>query len=106
METTKKKSYQAKKNEGNDLFFIILKNILTTKSVTAYNEHINNPTFGDVYNNVSVEKALVKCQDYNIVKALIELQTKYSFIEDKEQHYYYMLNKLPKTYKWIDWKQV
>lgn len=105
MSEIKKKSYQAKKNEGNDLFFIILKNILTSKSIESYNEHITNITFEDVYTNVGVEKALCKCTDSNIVNAMVKHQLSYSFIEDKKQHYYFLLKTLPKTFNWINWKQ-
>lgn len=108
----KKKSYQARKNEGNNLFFLILHNILTDKSSKLYYDHINNVTFDDVYTLVGVEKALSKCYDNKIVIALSKLQTEYSKINDKsfahgnfkQMHYWYLLNKLPKTFQSIDWK--
>ena len=100
----KKKSAQARKNEGNDLFFRILKNILTTKSDELYNEHLYDPTFEDVYTNVGVEKALMKCYDQKVVKSLVELQMGYSKIEDKQRHYWYLLRKIPRTNMFIDWK--
>lgn len=100
----KKKSAQAKKNEGNDLFFKILKNILSSKSVELYNEHLYDPTFEDVYTNVGVEKALMKCYDIKIVKALVKVQMYYSRITDKQQHYWYLLKKMPRTNMFIDWK--
>lgn len=103
-QTTKKKSAQARKNEGNDLFFRILKNILTQKSKPLYDEHLIDPTFDDVYTNVGVEKALMKCYDKNIVNALVDIQCRYSYITDKAQHYYYLMRKLPKTNLFIDWK--
>ena len=56
----KKKSYQAIKNEGNNLFFLILHNILTDKSSKLYYEHINNVTFDDVYTLVGIEKSTIK----------------------------------------------
>jgi hypothetical protein len=100
----KKKSAQARKNEGNDLFFRILKNILTTKSGELYDEHLYDPTFDDVYTNVGVEKALMKCYDLKVVKGLVKLQMYYSRITDKQQHYWYLLKKIPKTNMFIDWK--
>ena len=102
--TTKQKSYIAKKNDGNNLFFIILRNILTTKSIDLFKNHIEDPTFDDVYTFVGTEKAIMKCPDMNILKALINSQPEYSRITDKEQRYYYLLKTLPKTYKTIDWK--
>ena len=104
VQPVKKKSAQARKNEGNDLFFRILKNILTTKSVELYDEHLYDPTFDDVYTNVGVEKALMKCYDLKVVKGLIKLQIGYSRIIDKQQHYWYLLKKMPRTSMFIDWK--
>ena len=100
----KKKSAQAKKNEGNDLFFRILKNILTTKNAGLFEEHLNDPTFDDVYTNVGVEKAIMKCYDLKVVKGLISIQMKYSRITDKKQHYWYLMKMIPKTNMFIDWK--
>ena len=100
----KKKSAQAQKNEGNDLFFRILKNILTQKNVALFESHLYDPTFEDVYTNVGVEKALMKCYDINVVKNLVELQMGYSRISDKRQHYWYLLKSLPRTNMYIDWK--
>lgn len=100
----KKKSAQAKKNEGNDLFFRVLKNILTSKDVDLYEAHLMDPTFDDVYTNVGVEKALMKCFDMKVVKKLISIQMKYSRITDKTQHYWYLMNALPKTTSYIDWR--
>ena len=100
----KKKSAQARKNEGNDLFFRILKNILTQKSTELYDEHLYDPTFDDVYTNVGVEKALMKCYDRKVVSALVRLQEGYSRIVDKKQHYWYLLKTIPSTTMFIDWK--
>ena len=102
----KKKSAQARKNEGNDLFFRILRNILTQKSDSLFHEHVNDPTFEDVYTNVGVEKALMKCQDGRVVIALANEQPKYSRIADKSTHYWYLLKVLPKTSRYIDWKEI
>ena len=104
MEQIKQKSYAAKKNEGNNLFFLILRNILTTKSIEVFRNHLDDPTFDDVYTIVGTEKALMKCPDMNVLQTMINTQTTYSRITDKEQHYYYLLNTLPKTFKTIDWK--
>lgn len=103
-QTTKKKSAQAKKNEGNDLFFRILKNILTTKSMELYEDHLTDPTFEDVYTNVGIEKALMKCYDQKVVRKMILLQVGYSRITDKRQHYWFFMNSMPKTNMFIDWK--
>ena len=100
----KKKSAQARKNEGNDLFFRVLRNILTTKDDNTFEEHLYDPTFDDVYTNVGVEKALMKCYDRKIVGALVKLQCGYSRITDKKRHYWYLMRKLPKTTMFIDWK--
>ena len=102
--TQKKKSAQARKNEGNDLFFRIWKNILTSKSTELYEEHLYDPTFEDVYTNVGAEKALMKCFDVKVVRKLVDLQTGYSRITDKKQHYWYLLKSLPRTNLYIDWK--
>ena len=103
-ETKKKKSAQARKNEGNDLFFRILRNMLTEKSEHLFQEHLYDPTFDDVYTNVGVEKALMKCYDIKVVKALVKMQMGYSHITDKKQHYWYMMKTLPRTRLFIDWK--
>lgn len=100
----KKKSYMAKKNEGNSLFFMIIHNILTDKSNDIYYNHVDDSTFDDVYTIVGIEKALSKCFDLDIVTALAECQIDFSKISDIRQHYYYLLHKLPRTYKSIDWK--
>lgn len=103
--TTKKKSYQARKNEGNNLFFLILHNILSDKSVEKMNEHFDDPTFDDVYTNVGVEKALSKCYDIGIVRKMVEIQITYRRITDKKLHYWYLMKALPKTFKSsIDWR--
>lgn len=104
MEKKKVKSAMARKNEGNDLFFRVLHNILTDKSIDLYKSHLEDPTFEDVYTNVGVEKALEKCYDDKILKALINCQMEYAKIVEKEYHYWYLLKRLPITYKFIDWK--
>ena len=100
----KKKSAQARKNEGNDLFFRILRNILTTKSFELFEEHLYDPTFDDVYTNVGVEKALMKCFDFKIVKSLVAIQMKYTNITNKKVHYWYLMKSLPRTNLFIDWR--
>lgn len=100
----KKKSAQAKKNEGNDLFFRILKNILTSKSDELFDDHLMDPTFEDAYTNVGAEKALMKCFDMKVVRKLIELQMGYSRITDKKAHYWYLMKSLPRTTSYIDWR--
>lgn len=100
----KQKSYQAKKNEGNNLFFQILNNILSSKSLKLFNEHIENPTFDDVYTIVGVEKALSKCMDISFISKMAKLQESYKRIDDKKIHYWYLLKLLPKTFKNIDWR--
>ena len=102
--TVKKKSYQARKNEGNNLFFLILHNILSDKSDTIFEEHLDNPTFDDVYTNVGVEKALSKCYDISVVKRMVSIQSTYRRIDDKRLHYWYLMKSLPKTFKTIDWR--
>ena len=112
MAAPRKKSYQARKNEGNDLFFRILRTIMATKSHQLYAEHLSDPTFDDVYTLVGVEKALSKCNDVSFVVALSEVQSDYSKIDEhslpfgnfKALHYYYLMNALPKTFQSIDWR--
>ena len=104
MAEKKKKSAQARKNEGNDLFFRILKNILTQKSDNLFNAHLYDPTFDDVYTNVGVEKALMKCYDLKVVSKLAEIQEGYSRITNKKLHYWYLMRTLPRTSMYIDWK--
>jgi len=99
-----KKSYQAKKNEGNNLFFLILANIMTHKSEETYRRHLDDPTFDDVYTAVGVEKALSKCYDRGIVLAMAKIQPNYCRIADKRHHYWYLMKKLPKTTQSIDWR--
>lgn len=105
MTVEKKKSYAARKNEGNDLFFRVLHNILTDKLDELYSQHIDEPTFEDVYTTVGVEKALSKCADPAVVIALADCQTEYSRIVELRHHYWYLLKKLPKTFKTVDWSQ-
>lgn len=93
------------KKEGNDLFFRILKNILTMKSTELYEEHIEDDTFYDIYSNVSIEKAISKCYDFSVANKLFNIQPKSSRIIDCKHHYWYLLKTLPKTNKYIDWKQ-
>lgn len=100
----KKKGYYAKKNEGNSLFFQILHNMLTGKSDALYHEHIENPTFDDVYAKVGVEKALSKCFDQKVVVALAAEQPTLRGIECDRMHYWYLMKSLPRTFKGIDWK--
>ena len=100
----KSKSARAKKNEGNDLFFRILKNILTQKSLALFQEHLLDPTFEDVYANVSAEKAISKCTDSKVVVRLAEIQTDYSRITDKKRHYWFLMRSLPRTNSYIDWR--
>lgn len=92
------------KNDGNDLFFRIVKNILTSKSMELYDEHIHDDTFEDIYTNIGVEKIISKCYDFSVVSKLIEIQPKISFITNSKHHYWYLMNILPKTFKYIDWK--
>ena len=101
----KKKSYMARKNEGNTLFFRILHNILTDKSDELYSQHLDDPTFDDVYTFVGVEKSLSKCFDPDVVVALADCQLEYSRLVESKHHYWYLMKKLPRTYKSIDWKQ-
>ena len=101
---TRKKSYQARKNAGNNLFFEIIHNILSSKSTDEFFKHLDNPTFDDVYTMVGVEKALGKCFDLRIVKALVDCQTDYTHMTQKSVHYYFLMKKLPATYKGIDWR--
>ena len=100
----KKKSAKAKKNEGNDLFFRVLRNILTTKSDELYQEHLYDSTFDDAYTSVSAEKALMKCTDTKVVRALANLQTSYSRITDCRRHYWFLMKSLPRTGQYIDWR--
>lgn len=101
---TAKKSYMAKKNAGNNLFFLILHNIMVDKSDELYAEHIDNPTFEGVYTTVGIEKALGKCLGLKFLTDLADCQCDCSRITDIRHHYWFLMRKLPKTFKGIDWK--
>lgn len=101
----KRKSFIAKKNEGNSLFFSVLYNVLTGKSDETYAAHVDDPTFDDVYTAVGVEKALGKCLDPNVIVALAECQSVVNRMQDIRHHYWFLMKRLPRTSKSIDWRQ-